>query len=52
MGTLTNQQIIDSLQNRFGDKIEAVEEPYGMLTITVERTYNMNVLNFLYDETS
>ena len=52
MGTLTNQHIIDSLQNRFGDKIEATEESYGMLTITVERTYNMNVLNFLYNEPS
>jgi NADH-quinone oxidoreductase subunit C len=52
MGTLTNQYIIDSLQNRFGDKIESVEESYGMLTITVERTYNMNLLNFLYNEPS
>jgi NADH-quinone oxidoreductase subunit C len=50
MGTLTNQIIIDSLQNHFGDKIETVEESYGMLTITIERSSNMNVLNFLYSE--
>jgi NADH-quinone oxidoreductase subunit C len=52
METLTNSRIIESLQNRFGDKIELVDESYGMLTITVERTYNMNVLNFLYSDPS
>ncbi len=52
MGTLTNQHIIDSITNRFGDKIISSEESYGMLSITIERTYNMNVLNFLYSEPS
>ena len=50
MGTVTNQYIIDSLTERFGDKIELVEESYGMLTITFERTYNINILKFLYEE--
>ncbi|MBC7450389.1 MAG: NADH-quinone oxidoreductase subunit C [Cytophagales bacterium] len=50
MGTLTNQYIIDKLQARFGDVIQSGEESYGMLTITFERTYNVNLLKFLYEE--
>jgi len=52
MGTLTNQYIIDSLTERFGEKIESTEESYGMLTITFERDYNLNILKFLYEETN
>ena len=52
MGTLTNQFITESLQNHFGDKILSVEESYGMLSITIEKTANMNVLNYLYKEAS
>ena len=48
---LTNDQIILSLQDKFGDQIYNVEEPYGMLTFSANKDLNLKVLQFLYDDT-
>ena len=47
---LTNEQIVQRLTERFGDKITNVEEPYGMLTFEVPKELNMEVMNFLYHD--
>ena len=48
---LTNDQIILSLQDKFGDQIYNVEQPYGMLTFSANKDLNLKVLQFLYDDT-
>jgi NADH-quinone oxidoreductase subunit C len=47
---LTNELIKSRLTEKFGEAIAGMEEPYGMLTVTVPRDQNLKVLNFLYDE--
>jgi NADH-quinone oxidoreductase subunit C len=38
------------LTDKFGEAISGMEEPYGMLSVTVPCEQNLKVLNFLYDE--
>lgn len=47
---LTNDIIRDKLIEKFGDQITGWEEPYGMLTFSSDKTLNLKVLQFLYDE--
>ena len=47
---LTNEIIKSRLTEKFGESITGMEEPYGMLSVTVPRELNLKVLNFLYDE--
>ena len=47
---LTNELIKSRLTERFGPSITGMEEPYGMLSVTVPRDLNLKVLNFLFDE--
>jgi NADH-quinone oxidoreductase subunit C len=47
---LTNEIIKSRLTEKFGESITGMEEPYGMLSVTVPRDLNLKVLNFLYDE--
>jgi NADH-quinone oxidoreductase subunit C len=47
---LTNEIIKTRLTDRFGEAITGMEEPYGMLSVTVPCEQNLKVLNFLYDE--
>jgi NADH-quinone oxidoreductase subunit C len=47
---LTNEIIKTRLTEKFGESITGMEEPYGMLSVTVPRDLNLKVLNFLYDE--
>lgn len=49
--SLTNDQIILRLQDKFGDQIYNVEQPYGMLTFSANKDLNLKVLQFLYDDT-
>lgn len=46
---LNNELIIEKLRSQFGDQILSVEEPYGMLTVTVKNDVNLKVLTFLHD---
>jgi NADH-quinone oxidoreductase subunit C len=47
---LTNEIIKSRLTEKFGESIAGMEEPYGMLSVTVPRDLNLKVLNFLFDE--
>jgi len=47
---LTNEIIKSRLTEKFGESIVGMEEPYGMLSVTVPRDMNLKVLNFLFDE--
>lgn len=48
--SLTNDQIILRLQDKFGEQIYNVEEPYGLLTFSASKDLNLKVLQFLYDD--
>lgn len=47
---LSNEYIIQRLQEKFGDSVTNVEEPYGMLTFEVPKENNLDVLHFLYND--
>lgn len=47
---LTNEIIKTRLTDKFGESITGMEEPYGMLSVTVPCDQNLKVLNFLYDQ--
>jgi NADH-quinone oxidoreductase subunit C len=42
-----NHELIQSLTEKFGDKIIGVNEPYGLLTFETHKDIIMNVLEFL-----
>ncbi len=47
---LTNALIQEKLIAQFGEKILLCEEPFGLLTVTVQLDHNLKVLTFLHDE--
>jgi NADH-quinone oxidoreductase subunit C len=47
---LTNEIIKSRLTEKFGEAVTGMEEPYGLLSVTVPRDLNLKLLNFLYDE--
>lgn len=47
---LTNDIIRKAISEKFGDQVYHWEEPYGMLTFTVDKDINLKVLQFLYDD--
>ena len=50
--TLTNQDIQNKLQEKFGDLVSNFEESYGLLSFEATAANNLKVLQFLYDEPS
>ncbi|WP_207492425.1 NADH-quinone oxidoreductase subunit C [Aridibaculum aurantiacum] len=48
--SLTNQHVIQRLQENFGDSLSGFEEPYGFLTFIAPKELNLKVLQFLYDD--
>ena len=50
MANISNSILLERLQSKFGDKILASDEPYGMLTIIADKDINIELLKFLYDE--
>src|SRR4051794_913350 len=48
MAELTNQAVLERLQQHFPGVISEVEEPYGMLTITTTREQIIPMLEFLH----
>jgi NADH-quinone oxidoreductase subunit C len=46
---LTNEQIKLSLQQKFPEQVTGFEEPYGMLTFSAPKEFNLKVLQFLFD---
>jgi NADH-quinone oxidoreductase subunit C len=49
---LTNETIRQELIEKFGEEVTGFEEPYGMLTFTSDKNFNLKILQFLYDESS
>lgn len=49
---LTNEEIRQKLQEKFGDQLTGFSEPYGMLTFEAPKELNLKVLQFLYDDPS
>ena len=47
---LSNEIIRQKLVEKFGDQITDWQEPYGMLTFTSDKSLNLKVLQYLYDE--
>jgi len=47
---LTNERIIQRLQEKFGDALAGFEEAYGMLTFSAPAEMNLKVMQFLYDD--
>src|SRR6478735_2559305 len=48
MAELTNQAVLERLQPTFGQFLSDVEEPYGLLTITIPREQIIQMLEFLH----
>ena len=49
---LTNEMIQNKLIEKFGDVLTNWQQPYGMLTFTAPKDFNLKVLQFLYDDDS
>jgi NADH-quinone oxidoreductase subunit C len=47
---LSNDQIKNRLQEKFGEQLTNFAEPYGMLTFEAPKELNLKVLQFLYDD--
>lgn len=47
---MTNDLIQQRLQEQFGDRLTAFEEPYGMLTFEAPKELNTEVLRFLFED--
>lgn len=47
---LSNETIQQKLTDKFGDILTGWEQPYGMLTFTAPKDFNLKVLQFLYDD--
>lgn len=50
MAILENNVILEKLKSTFGDAIISHEEPHGMLTITADKSKNLDILKFLWDD--
>ena len=48
--SLTNETIKEKLTEKFGDTLTNWQDPYGMLTFTAPKEFNLKVLQFLYDD--
>ncbi|RNI26276.1 NADH-quinone oxidoreductase subunit C [Rufibacter latericius] len=50
MAELTNELLVQTLQEKFGDQLFDVHEPYGLVTVTTTRENIISVLQTLYDD--
>lgn len=48
--SLSNERIIQRLQDKFGDLLVGFEEPYGMLTFSASAEMNLKVMQFLFED--
>lgn len=51
MAKVTNQEVIELLNEKFGNKITDVNEPYGLLTFETTKDVIIDVLKFLKENT-
>ncbi len=47
---MTNEQIQEQLLAKFGDKVNAFKDEFGMMSFEVSRDFNTEALQFLRDE--
>ncbi|HTF81476.1 MAG TPA: NADH-quinone oxidoreductase subunit C [Cytophagales bacterium] len=47
---MENNTIVEKLQSVFGKAIILVEEPHGFLTITADKTKNLDILKYLWED--
>jgi NADH-quinone oxidoreductase subunit C len=47
---LTNERILKRLRDKYGEQITGFSEPYNMLTFSMPKESNLDVLQFLYDD--
>jgi NADH-quinone oxidoreductase subunit C len=47
MTEISNNSIADSLREKFGERILNISEPSGLLTITIHKNDNIEVISFL-----
>ncbi|MDF2456681.1 MAG: nuoC [Cytophagaceae bacterium] len=50
MSELTQERILEKLTEKFGDKILQHENPYNLLTITVDRSIVLDLASFLHSD--
>jgi NADH-quinone oxidoreductase subunit C len=48
--SLSNEAIQQKLTEKFGDALTNWEQPYGMLTFTAPKEFNLKVLQYLFDD--
>ncbi|WP_462251041.1 NADH-quinone oxidoreductase subunit C [Ferruginibacter sp.] len=48
--SLSNENIKQKLTEKFGDHLTDWQEPYGMLTFTAPKDFNIKVMQFLFDD--
>lgn len=49
---LTNEIVLQKLQERFGEAIINTHEPYGMLTFETAKELNLKVLQYLFEDST
>lgn len=47
---LSNEHITTRIMEKFADKVSLVEEPYGLLTLVVDKTINLELIDFLKND--
>jgi NADH-quinone oxidoreductase subunit C len=48
MSAITNEYLLERLNQEFGDKIRSAELPYGMLTIVIDPSIILDMLKWLH----
>jgi NADH-quinone oxidoreductase subunit C len=49
--SIENSVILEKLSAKFGDKIISSEVQYGLLSVTANKDINIDILQFLYEDT-
>ncbi len=44
---LTNEYILNRIQGKFGEQVLSHEEPFGLLTLVVDKNINLELIQFL-----
>lgn len=50
MDKLTNSQVIEKLQSQFGEQVENISEPKGLLSVQTDRSCIIDLLRFIKED--
>ncbi len=50
MALITNEFVLERLQNQFGDAIRSADIPYGMLTLVIDGVRVLDIMKFLHED--